>query len=69
MAEESNKPTRTVLVTGGGRGIGAAASLLCAKQGWAVAVNYTGHRGGTGHRGPHPERRRNRDGVSRRRFR
>jgi NAD(P)-dependent dehydrogenase (short-subunit alcohol dehydrogenase family) len=41
MAEESNKPTRTVLVTGGGRGIGAAASLLCAKQGWAVAVNYT----------------------------
>ena len=32
---------RTVLVTGGGRGIGAATSLLCAKQGWAVAVNYT----------------------------
>lgn len=31
---------RTVLVTGGGRGIGAATSLLCAKQGWAVAVNY-----------------------------
>lgn len=34
-------PTRTVLVTGGGRGIGAATSLLCAQQGWAVAVNYT----------------------------
>jgi NAD(P)-dependent dehydrogenase (short-subunit alcohol dehydrogenase family) len=33
--------TRTVLVTGGGRGIGAAASLLCASRGWAVAVNYT----------------------------
>ena len=32
---------RTVLVTGGGRGIGAATSLLCAQQGWAVAVNYT----------------------------
>ena len=32
---------RTVLVTGGGRGIGAACSLLCARQGWAVAVNYT----------------------------
>ena len=31
---------RTVLVTGGGRGIGAACSLLCAAQGWAVAVNY-----------------------------
>jgi NAD(P)-dependent dehydrogenase (short-subunit alcohol dehydrogenase family) len=32
---------RTVLVTGGGRGIGAATSLLCAQHGWAVAVNYT----------------------------
>jgi NAD(P)-dependent dehydrogenase (short-subunit alcohol dehydrogenase family) len=34
-----NSP-RTVIVTGGGRGIGAATSLLCAQQGWAVAVNY-----------------------------
>jgi NAD(P)-dependent dehydrogenase (short-subunit alcohol dehydrogenase family) len=32
--------TRTVLVTGGGRGIGAATALLCAQHGWAVAVNY-----------------------------
>jgi NAD(P)-dependent dehydrogenase (short-subunit alcohol dehydrogenase family) len=31
---------RSVLVTGGGRGIGAATSLLCAARGWAVAVNY-----------------------------
>lgn len=31
----------TVLVTGGGRGIGAAAALLAAQRGWAVAVNYT----------------------------
>ena len=31
---------KTVLVTGGGRGIGAATSLLCAARGWAVAVNY-----------------------------
>ena len=30
----------TVLVTGGGRGIGAATSLRCAERGWAVAVNY-----------------------------
>jgi NAD(P)-dependent dehydrogenase (short-subunit alcohol dehydrogenase family) len=31
----------SVLVTGGSRGIGAATALLCARQGWAVAVNYT----------------------------
>jgi NAD(P)-dependent dehydrogenase (short-subunit alcohol dehydrogenase family) len=31
---------RTVLVTGGGRGIGAATSWLAAQHGWAVAVNY-----------------------------
>jgi NAD(P)-dependent dehydrogenase (short-subunit alcohol dehydrogenase family) len=30
----------TVLVTGGGRGIGAAACRLAAADGWAVAVNY-----------------------------
>ena len=36
----NNTPPRTVLVTGGGRGIGAATSLLCAQPGWAVAVNY-----------------------------
>jgi len=36
----SPTPQRTVLVTGGGRGIGAATSLLCARHGWAVAVNY-----------------------------
>jgi len=34
-------PPRTVLVTGGGRGIGAATSWLAAQRGWAVAVNYT----------------------------
>ena len=33
--------SRTVLVTGGSRGIGAATSWLCAQRGWAVAVNYT----------------------------
>ena len=33
--------TRTVLVTGASRGIGAAAALRCAKAGWSVAVNYT----------------------------
>ena len=32
---------RTVLVTGGARGIGAATSWLAAQRGWAVAVNFT----------------------------
>jgi NAD(P)-dependent dehydrogenase (short-subunit alcohol dehydrogenase family) len=31
---------RTLLVTGGGRGIGAAVAELAASRGWAVAVNY-----------------------------
>ena len=32
---------RVLLVTGGGRGIGAATARLAASHGWAVAVNYT----------------------------
>lgn len=40
MSEFGNM-TRSVLITGGGRGIGAATALLCANAGWAVAVNYT----------------------------
>ena len=31
---------RSMLVTGGGRGIGAATALRCAQQGWFVALNY-----------------------------
>ena len=40
---QTTEPTgqRSVLVTGGSRGIGAATARLCAEQGWAVAVNYT----------------------------
>ena len=41
MSEVSTPPARSLIVTGGSRGIGAACSLLCARQGWAVAVNYT----------------------------
>ncbi len=37
----ASTPTPLVLITGGSRGIGAACALLAAKQGWAVAVNYT----------------------------
>ncbi|MBY3583115.1 SDR family oxidoreductase [Rhizobium bangladeshense] len=33
-----------VLVTGGGRGIGAAVCRLAARQGWRVAVNYASSR-------------------------
>ncbi len=41
MTTTSPPAPRTVLVTGGGRGIGAATSWLAAQRGWAVAVNYT----------------------------
>jgi NAD(P)-dependent dehydrogenase (short-subunit alcohol dehydrogenase family) len=36
---------RTILVTGGSRGIGAAVSRLAAKAGYAVAVNYATNAG------------------------
>ena len=32
--------TKTVLVTGGSRGIGAATALACARAGYAVAMMY-----------------------------
>ena len=32
---------KTILITGGGRGIGAACALLAAKQGYQVGINYT----------------------------
>jgi NAD(P)-dependent dehydrogenase (short-subunit alcohol dehydrogenase family) len=35
--------SRVLLVTGGGRGIGAATALLAAQRGYAVAVNYQSH--------------------------
>ena len=41
MTSSPTAAPRTVLVTGGGRGIGAATSWLAAERGWAVAVNYT----------------------------
>ena len=34
--------TKTIIVTGGSRGIGAAACRLAGKEGWSVAVNYLG---------------------------
>ena len=32
--------SRTLVITGGGRGIGAATARLAAARGWAVCVNY-----------------------------
>ncbi len=32
--------TKTILITGGSRGIGRATALLCAAKGWNVAINY-----------------------------
>ena len=40
MRSDQGGKGRTVLVTGGSRGIGAAACRLAAADGWAVAVNY-----------------------------
>jgi len=34
---------KSVLITGGGRGIGAATAMLCAARGWPVAINYAGN--------------------------
>jgi NAD(P)-dependent dehydrogenase (short-subunit alcohol dehydrogenase family) len=44
MTNEATGDERTVLVTGAGRGIGAATAWLCAQRGWAVAVNYASDR-------------------------
>ncbi len=32
--------SKTILVTGGSRGIGRATAILCATRGWSVGVNY-----------------------------
>jgi NAD(P)-dependent dehydrogenase (short-subunit alcohol dehydrogenase family) len=37
---KTERDMRSVLVTGGSRGIGAATARLCAAEGFAVAVNY-----------------------------
>ncbi len=39
-----NTTPKTVLITGGSRGIGRAAALLAGARGWAVAVNYLSNR-------------------------
>ena len=40
MNTSSQTPSRTLLITGASRGIGAATALLAAECGWDVAVNY-----------------------------
>lgn len=36
-------PRRSILVTGGDRGIGRATAVLAGARGWSVAINYLGN--------------------------
>lgn len=36
--------TKTVLITGGSRGIGCATAILCAQNDWNVAISYVGNK-------------------------
>lgn len=36
-------PRRTILITGGSRGIGRATAMLAGARGWSVAINYLGN--------------------------
>ncbi|MEX2318443.1 MAG: SDR family NAD(P)-dependent oxidoreductase, partial [Bauldia sp.] len=34
---------KSIVITGGSRGIGAATARLAGKRGWSVAINYAGN--------------------------
>ncbi|AXV80811.1 SDR family oxidoreductase [Ralstonia solanacearum] len=36
--------SKTIVITGGSRGIGRATAVLCAQRGWSVAIQYRGNR-------------------------
>lgn len=40
---QKKSSSKVVLITGGSRGIGAATALLCAQQGYDVAINFAGN--------------------------
>lgn len=35
---------KSILITGGSRGIGREAAILCGERGWSVGINYVGNR-------------------------
>jgi NAD(P)-dependent dehydrogenase (short-subunit alcohol dehydrogenase family) len=42
--DAADKKSRTVVITGASRGIGAATAILAASEGWQVVINYLGNR-------------------------
>src|SRR5258708_23664447 len=40
---ERSSMTKTIVITGGSRGIGAATAILAGKRGWSVALSYVGN--------------------------
>ena len=43
LLSRDNSMTKTIIITGGSRGIGAATAKLAGKRGWSVALSYVGN--------------------------
>src|SRR5947209_6140354 len=43
QSRDRNSMSKTIVITGGSRGIGAATAKLAGKRGWSVALSYVGN--------------------------